>query len=428
MGRDSDGRRVTVPDGGYRCSIMVSYDLAITGGRCLVGGRLVRADIFIRDGRIARIARRSLPADRAIDARDSILLPGLVDLHVHLRDGDLAHKETFATGSAACAQGGITTAVDMPNNDPPTDTIGALEGREAAAARSSRIDFLINPALPFRGGPPPDVPAFGELFCYQHGTGALLDTPPPPKSLLMFHAESDRTDEGERECLPDLLADLHRRELANPVHLCHISTAAGLDAVRANPGATCEVTPHHLLLTTRPEDPLFRVRPPLRRSHDVTALWQGVTDGTVTTIGSDHAPHSRAEKESGDPPCGIPGAPTMLPLLFTAFLRRRLPLSLLARLTSENPARLLGLYPAKGALREGSFADMVVVRKEEGRIRAEDLYTMARSTPFDGHRTAGTVVATVRRGEVIYLHDHITSSGGGRNVKGLLKELRTKNA
>ncbi|MDP6626546.1 MAG: dihydroorotase family protein [Methanopyri archaeon] len=407
---------------------MVSYDLAITGGRCLVDGCLVRADLYTRNGRIARIARQPLPADRAIDARDCILLPGLVDLHVHMRDGGLAHKETFATGSAACAQGGITTAVDMPNNDPPTNTIVALKERETAAARSSRIDFLINPALPFRGEPPPDVPAFGELFCYQHGTGALLDIPPPSESLLMFHAESEQTDEGERACLPDLLVDLRRRELANPVHLCHISTAAALDAVRANPGISCEVTPHHLLLTSRPEDPLYRVRPPLRGSSDVTALWHGVIDGTVTTIGSDHAPHSRAEKENGDPPCGIPGAPTMLPLLFTEFLRRQLPLARLARLTSENPARLLGLYPAKGILREGSFADVVVVRKEEGRIRSEDLYTMARSTPFDGHRTAGTVVATVRRGEVVYLHGHITSSGGGRNVKGLLKELQTNNA
>jgi len=407
--------------GGYRCNIMESYDLAIIGGRCLMGGRLVRADLYTRDGRIARIARQSLPADRAIDARECILLPGLVDLHVHLRDGGLAHKETFATGSAACAQGGITTAVDMPNNDPPTDSIEALEAREVAAANSSRVDFLINPALPFHGGPPPDVPAFGELFCYQHGTAAMLDTPPPPESLLMFHAESDQTDEGERECLPDLLTDLRRRELSNPGHLCHISTAAALDAVRDHPGTTCEVTPHHLLLTKKTDDPLYRVRPPLRRSPDLSALWHGVADGTVTTIGSDHAPHSRAEKEGDDPPCGIPGAPTMLPLLFTAFLQRRLPLALLARLTSENPARLLGLYPAKGVLREGSFADVVVVRKEEGRVRAEDLYTMARSTPFDGHRTAGSVLATVRRGEVVYLHGHITSSGGGRNVKGLLE-------
>ena len=391
-------------------------------------GHLVRANIYTRDGSISRISRQHLPADRAIDARDCILLPGLVDLHVHLRDGGLANKETFATGTAACAQGGITTAVDMPNNDPPTDTIGALEAREAVAVRSSRVDFLINPALPFRGGPPPDVPAFGELFCYRHRTGAMLDTPPPSESLLMFHAESDCTDEGERACLPDLLDDLRRRELANPVHLCHLSTAAALDAVRSHPGTTCEVTPHHLLLTTKSGDPLRRVRPPLRRPSDVAALWRGVTDGTVTTIGSDHAPHTRAEKEGGDPPCGIPGAPTLLPLLFTAFLRRGLPLALLASLASENPARLLGLYPAKGVLREGSFADVAVVRKEAGRVRGEDLYTMARSTPFDGHRTDGTVVATVRRGEVVYLHGHITSSGGGRNVKGILKEIRTTDA
>lgn len=330
-------------------------------------------------------------------------LPGLVDVHVHLREPGGEHKETFATGTAAALAGGVTTVLAMPNTTPPITGETSLALAEERAATGARCDYGLflgatddNVALPVRL----QRRAAG-LKIYVNETFGPLRV----ESLDVIHAHV-RNWQG-----PGPVA-VHAEGLMvpalamlaivtdTPVHFCHISRAGEIIAIRAakEQGApiTCEVTPHHLWLT---EDdigrlgPLGMMRPPLARAADRDALWANLD--VVDCIATDHAPHTLAEKQSNSPPPGVPGLETILPLLLTAVHEGRLTRERLVELTSTRPREIFNL-PAQ----PDTYVE--VDPKAVWELPDAGWQTKVDWSPFAGMPVRGRVVQTVLRGEVAY--------------------------
>lgn len=448
-------------------------DLLIRGGTLVGEHAAVRADLAIRDGRVAAIVAhvgRDVHADAELDATGRYVLPGLVDGHVHFNEPGRTHWEGYATGSAAAAAGGITTVLDMPlNNDPPTLDGAALELKARAVADTSIVDYGL-----WGGIVPGNVHALAEL----HAGGVVaakafmchsgLDEYPGMDDAALsralraaaelglivgLHAESDELTTalgaeaqaaGRRdprawaesrptytEVEPVQRALLLARETGAAVHVVHVSTpeAAALIATARAAGvaATLETCPHYLALD---EDDLVRLgpiakcAPPLRPRPTVEALWQAVLGGQIDCIASDHSPCPPEDKQRGADDIwrawgGISGIQTLLPILLTEGVHRRgLPLTALVRLTSANPARRFGLYPRKGALAVGSDADATIVDLgAEWTLDAGQLRTRWPVSPFIGTVFRGRVEITIVRGRVVYRDGAVVAAPGhGRRV------------
>ncbi|MFB6219163.1 MAG: dihydroorotase [Halobacteriaceae archaeon] len=397
----------------------------------LADGR--RRDVLVRDGNIEAVGE-GLDGAPAIDARGRLLLPGMVDAHVHFREPGAPHKETWATGSRSAAAGGVTTVVDQPNTDPPTVTGRAVEEKAGLAARSL-VDYGIN------GGVTPDwepdslfaapVLALGEVFLAdstgEMGIDADLFADAAERAAaagvtVTVHAEDEqRFDDAARErsdadawsAFRTAEAEIAAVERALAVgdatgvdlHLAHTSTPEAVDRAAAA-GATCEVTPHHLFLSRAdlPELGTFgRMNPPLRSAERRAALFERVADGTVDMVATDHAPHTRAEKDASiwDAPSGVPGVETALPLLLAAAGRGELSYERVRDLTAAAPARVFDL-PGKGRIEAGRDADLALFDADETTdIRGEQLHSKCGWTPFEG--MAGVFPEwTMVRGEVVY--------------------------
>ncbi len=370
---------------------------------------------------------------------DRVILPGAMDLHVHFRDPGQTHKEDFRTGTAGAACGGVTTIVDMPNTTPPTDTLARYSAKLELADDRAHVDF----GLWAKGGPGTMQDRHWSRLeaavtgwkVYPYGLTArdlsatvagLLEA---SERVVMVHAEHpDRLGSGER--VRHLEEHTGHRSGAEPealrllaphddprLHLAHLSTAAALSLISQPPPgargddeadegsgtrqrtseaphaphggwqATSEVTPHHLLLATKMESlGLFgKVDPPLQRRSDNAALWQALNRGLIDMVASDHAPHTPEEKESDEPPSGMPGVETMVPLMLQAVRDRRWDLDQMVEAMCSAPAKRLCLDGVKGRLAEGCHADIMVVNlKEPVKIRADDLHSRCGWTPYEG--------------------------------------------
>ena len=391
-------------------------------------------DVRVEGERIAAVERRLSSDEREIDADGKLLLPGMVDAHVHFREPGFPDKETWASGSRAAAGGGVTTVVDQPNTDPPTiDGERVAEKQELAA--ESLVDFGIN------GGVTPDwcpddllaepLFALGEVFLAdstgEMGIDADLFADAVQQATargipVTVHAEdADRFDASARERddadawsafrTPEAeRVAIERacevgREAGAQLHIGHASTPAGIDRA-AEAGMTCEVTPHHLLLSRDdlPELGTFgRMNPPLRSEQRREEVFERVADGTVDIVATDHAPHSRAEKSSSiwDAPSGVPGVETALPLLLAEAHEGRLSYERVRDLTAANPARVFDL-PRKGRVETGKDADLALFDPDTTReIRGEQLHSRADWTPFEGW-TGVFPEWTMVRGEMVY--------------------------
>jgi dihydroorotase len=383
----------------------------VLAGRAWVRGRALPCEIGIAEGRIARIGR-ALPASetagaRVVRLRRGLLLPGAVDAHVHLREPGFPQKETIATGTLAALHGGVTTVLDMPNTQPPVVDRAALADKAERFAAHSRVDWGLHAMVDseLRSfalgsapvgyklylGPSTHVGAFpaarlGEALARAAGTGRplvvhaehpdLLRDDPDPGAARPAEAEW-RAVQALQDAAPERIALL----------VAHCTTARGLQLAR-RAGFAAEVSPHHLLLDHGALAELgarAKVNPPLRGPRERAALWQAFARGKASTLGSDHAPHTLAEKAQGldKAPAGMPGVETMLPLLLARVRARALPLGVLVRAACERPAELFGL--AKGRIAPGSDADLVHV--ELGHVtavRARDLHSKAGWTCFEG--------------------------------------------
>ena len=438
----------------------------------LADGR--RRDVRVDGERIAAVAaaeslRTDADADAdadtdtdepVVDADGRLLLPGAIDVHVHFRQPGDPHKETWATGSKSAAAGGVTTVVDQPNTNPTTTTGEAFE-EKAALARDSLVDYGINGGVTEEWDPDSlfacslfalgevfladstgDMGIDADLFADAVGRAAAADVPVTvhAEDATLFDesarqgnaggtgrdADADRwsafrTADAEAAAVEravEVAADSRAQ-----VHIAHTSTPEGIDAAAAA-GATCEVSPHHLLLSRDDLDELGtygRMNPPLRSEERRRAVFERVVDGTVDMVATDHAPHTVAEKEQGlwDAPSGVPGVETMLPLLLEAARRGDLSYERVRDLTATTPAEVFDL-PRKGRVEAGADADLVLVDPDRPReIRGDDLHSKCGWTPFEGWQGVFPDLTLVR-GHVVYeREDGVDRFGAavGENVR-----------
>jgi dihydroorotase len=395
----------------------------------ILGGRVVdpaskinrRMDVIVRGGLIEALSRRARPrkSDRVLDASGLLVLPGLIDMHVHLRDPGMKAAEDVGSGTRAAAAGGFTTVVCMPNTKPVLDNPKLLK---ALLRKKARVRVLPAPALSLglRGKRLSNIEALaragaGALSDDGIGTadgeilGAALRRGMNCGLTVLVHCE----DHGLRgRVAEDRATRAALRALKNSggrLHIQHVSTAGALSAVKSAKKSglpvSCEVTPHHLFLTVNDvqDDPNMKMNPPLRNERDRLALLRGLRDGTVDAIASDHAPHTRAAKVRGfeKAPYGVTGLETMLPLTLRLVREKHISLTRAVELLTRGPARALGI--AAGTLKPGSPADVSVVDPgHEWRVIPSRMKSRSRNTAFAGFTMRGKTEWTIVAGRVVY--------------------------
>ena len=401
-------------------------------------------DLFVENGKIAPLHRvpGDLPPDRILDASDKIVAPGLVDMHVHFRDPGLTYKEDILTGTDAAAAGGVTTAVCMPNTKPVIDTPETVRYVLDKGAES-KINLLTYAAVT-RGQLGRELTDIEAL--YQAGAAAFSDDGVQLQSaslmrqalqnakvrdlLICSHCEDTdmvqnyAVNEGiisKRLGLPGRPAIAEELMVARDamlaletgarVHICHVSTAGSVEIIRhyKAKGArlTCETCPQYFTLTediVPAKGAMARVNPPLRTAADMEAIIEGLRDGTIDVIATDHAPHSDEEKSRPlpDAPSGMSGLETSLAVTYTRLcLQLDFSVSEILRLMSTAPAKLLGLE--KGRLAVGDDADLIIFDPAENwTVDTARFHSKGHNTPFAGSLLTGRVKYTVCGGKVVY--------------------------
>ncbi|MEW6543650.1 MAG: dihydroorotase [Nitrospirota bacterium] len=423
--------------------------LLIKGGRVIDPGRINGpADVLIENGKIAavgpnlKLARNGDPGLQILDATGKLVVPGFVDLHVHLREPGFEYKETILTGTAAAVAGGFTSVCCMPNTNPVNDNQSITEFilDQARAAGNARV-FPIGAIT--KGSEGKELAEIGDLR--RAGCVAISDDGRPVMNSLVMrrameyalafdlpvidHCEDLHLSEGgcmnegfvsTQLGLPGIPSaaedvmvarNLALAELTGArLHLAHVSTAGSVRMVREAKArglrVTAEACPHHFTLTeeaVRGFNTHAKMNPPLRTWQDVHAIKEGLRDGTIDVIATDHAPHAAQDKqrEFADAPFGIVGLETALPLTLALVEEGILPLEgAIAKLTTE-PARVFSL--AQGSLAPGADADLAIVDPERSwEVDPARFRSKSRNTPFAGWKVKGRVTATLVSGRIVY--------------------------
>lgn len=434
--------------------------ILISNARILRESKLARANILVVDSKVESVTEnKQAMADETIDAKGRIVIPGLVDGHAHLYDPAFTYREDFTSGTSAAAAGAVTSVVEMVLTT-PVDSADRVRVKIEAGRRSSLIDFSLHagmmnlnnlgniPAISQLG-----VRSFKTFTCKpyhadDHTLMSLMRETSMNHSILDVHAEDeDVANENLRklkasgrkdpmahaEWKPNLAEELAVKKLLQfargigaRIHISHLSTREGIEAIRKakreGVKVTAETCPHYLTFTRRDmkkQGPYLKMNPSLKGPEDVEALWRGLRDGTVDIVTSEHAPGTRAEKEPGWKDIwkawgGVPAIETMLPILLSEGVNKhRITLSTLQRVCCENPARIFGFYPRKGAIREGADADLVIVDlKLRRKVKASELHQKVDWTPYEGRTVKGWPVMTMRRGEVIFKDGQLLAKPG----------------
>ncbi|MDP2750501.1 MAG: amidohydrolase family protein [Nanoarchaeota archaeon] len=394
--------------------------LLIKNARLLENGTPVTRHIYVANGKIKKFLRpsdkKSVNADKVIDAKNNYVLPGLIDAHVHFREPGMVHKEDFLSGSKAAAAGGVTTFIEMPNTKPPTLTVKELHEKRMLAKKS-----IVDYGFHF-GSSTDNLSEIKKVWQNEHNriastkvfmnisTGKMLIEDDvllkkifSASKMITVHAEGKKIEKAVE------MSNCANRKL----HLLHISLASEMDFIKKTKKAskyTVEVTPHHLFLTERfVKDrknlkAIGKMFPSLKTQKDRMALWNGIYKGFVDTIGTDHAPHTIEEKsvDFDKAPGGVPGIETMLPLLLDQVNKCNLTLTQTVNLTSTNPAKIFGIKN-KGSMSVGHDADLVIVDlKKTKKVKNEELFTKCKWSPFDGLSLKGWPITTIVRGNVVF--------------------------
>jgi dihydroorotase len=439
-------------------------DSVLTNAKAYLNKEVVDCSIAIENGKIFKIGKEThMPnADEKINLRSMLVLPGLIDVHVHLRDEEKAYKEDFYTGTAAAAVGGMTTVLDMPNNTPVTMSPETLKnrmqiaerrvivnvgfysefpndlGRVAGIVAQGAVGFKLFMAHQVGGLNIDDDKALQEAFTAVGESGVPVAVHAEDKALLsanearlkranshdapaFLKAHSERVEFKAVERLLAISAQTDAR-----LHFCHMTTEEGLNAVveakKSGRNVTCEVTPQHLLLSNADFERcglMLTMMPPLRGKNHVEALWKGVADGWVDVLGSDHAPHALVEKSAEsvwDVKVGVPGLETTLPLMLTMVRKNRISLAHVVQLLSEKPAELFNLRD-RGDLAQGRKADLTVVDfNRKFRIDASKFHSKAKYSPFDGWDVQGRPVKTFVNGLLVMDEQEIVAKAGSGGI------------
>lgn len=409
--------------------------------------RKTPADVLIRDGVINQVSQSiTVSADSIIDATGLLLIPGMVDTHVHLRVPGEEYKEDFVTGSASALSGGVTTVCDMPNNKPPITTVAQLQEKIAQAKKEGAVDIRC-----FIGATKDNMDELkaaegiavgvkvAPYFTGVDGTKLIDDDASLEKLFAMrlkmpvvVHCEDERmVGEHSVKLRQYGGADIHSRlrsvdsavtalkriisivkKTDSAVHITHVSskrelsliTKAKKDRIRI----TCDVTPHHLTFTDRDvvsRGHTLKVNPPVRSEADVAALWDGLVSGTVDCVATDHAPHTWEEKTAEsywDVPSGLPGLDTALLLMLDRVDDEYFTLQRMIEVTSTMPAKLFGLS-GLGSLNKGSTADLVLVNMHAPTVITRPyLHTKAQWSPWMGYLFRATIRTVIRGGAVAF--------------------------
>lgn len=435
-----------------------TYDLLIKGGTLVNQDGAGVRDVGVREGRIVAIG--SLEAARAgevIDARGLHVLPGVIDSQVHFREPGLTHKEDLETGSRAAVLGGVTAVFEMPNTKPLTVTEADLAAKVAAARHRMHCDFAF-----WVGGTRENAGEVAELerlpgaagikVFMGSSTGSLLVAEDEGVAAILantrrraaFHSEDEfRLEErkplrraGDALSHPvwrDEIVALRctqrlvriARENGARIHILHISTGDEIDFLRVHKDlVSCEVTPHHLTLSTDDDGHLgtrIQMNPPVRDAAHRARIWEGVAQGIADILGSDHAPHTPEEKAKTypDSPSGMTGVQTLVPIMLDHVAAGRLSLSRFVDMTSAGPARLFQIA-GKGRVAVGYDADFTVVDlKREVTITDDWIASRSKWTPYHGRKVTGWPVGTIVRGRRVAWEGELTGPSQGEAVRFL---------
>jgi dihydroorotase len=440
--------------------VAVLAQLTVTNGQVLIAGELVKADLIVEDGKIAGISRnQGLPeAEATIDAAGLVVLPGVIDTHVHAREPGYTWKEDFASASRAAAVGGITMFVDMPNTDPVPSTLERYLEHRALADEKSVIDFN-------HWGMPTDlaeIPKIAEAGAvgfkffmksahYPYGDDVaiinharILETfraiaaverrivVHPHNQDIWEYASEESTKQGKTdwaawnavtygdhdviETTPIALLAILAEATGVDLRILHIQGRPQLRVTRmlkeAGFGFTAETNPWAV----------FRIDPiGIQSPEDVEANWEAMRDGTIDIIASDHAPHTKEENDAAKAGNSFQSVVAAYPLVehylslyLTEVGNGQMSLAQLSRLTSENVARHLGLYPKKGAILVGSDADLAIVDLEKEAVLGETLPVHSKMgfTPLHGRKVKGVPVYTTVRGSIVMDHGKVIAPAG----------------
>jgi allantoinase len=456
--------------------------LRVSNGHLVTPDGVIAADVICDDGRISGIVEHGADviSDEQLDVTGKLVFPGFIDPHVHSRDPGMTHKDDFAHATLGALTGGVTTVLEMPNAIPPVDSLEVFHERRAHHEKSAWTDFGLwglslgetnldqmgplfeagvvavklfwgyalrrdNRSLVYNTADeapenllmPPDNGAVLNLFSEIARVGGLLAAHCEDRDIL---AASERALGHPIESYQDLLAARPDTAEAATIalaaefsaatgcrfHVVHMASAAGLEVVRAarrrGIRISAETCPQYLTLTDTDYPrvgPVMKVYPPVRHQTDQNALWQGLAEGSLVSVGSDHAPHTTEEKARGlsTQPAGAVGCETFGPVMVDAMLRGKISPERFAEVMSTATARLYGLYPRKGIIRPGSHADLTIVDPEAiHTIRNEKLVAKQPVSPWHGTELRGVPVAAVLGGEVAMRNRQPVGERRGRFV------------
>ena len=373
---------------------------------------------------------------RIIDVKEKLIMPGVIDVHTHMREPGIIYKEDFKTGSRACAKAGITTFYDMPNTIPTTTTLENLLEKKKLASKKSIVNFGFH----FGGSKNDNIEEIKEVLKNSEAntvkifmnvtTGEMLIEDDKilrkvfeNSELVLVHAENDMIHKA---------IELNKN-YGKGLYVCHIPSAEELKKVisaKKNKELNtkdhpiyAEVTPHHLFLNTEIRESternkmLLRMKPELREKSDNEFLWEAINQGEVDTIGTDHAPHLISEKLEKIT-FGMPGVETSLALMINAFNERKISLETIQKLMCENPAKIMKIEK-RGKLQEGFFADIIVVDTQKDWIVGVDdtIESKCGWTPYENWKLKGKNTMTIVNGKIIYENGKINDIHKGKGIK-----------
>jgi allantoinase len=463
----------------------MEYDLILKNALIKNHDTEYKAHLFVQGGKVARIDSTSgsivESAKRIVDVDGLTVLPGMIDAHIHSREPGLTEKEDFYYATRAAAVGGITTVLDMPNSSPPVHNAEIFNEKAKLFESKAFVDFglwgialgnqnidslqeIISEGvvgIKFFWGyalekdsyklvynytkgmpdviPPPDDGEVFQLFREMGKTNVPLGVHLENNSIisaLISEMENKENDyKSFLEARPNITESvsiqtgiLFAKETGAHLYVVHMTSKEGTEMVRQaqreGVNVTAETCPQYLFMTDEDYQQLgtmMKVYPPIRRKADQDALWQGVLDGTISTIGSDHAPHTLEQKMNDniwEAPAGFAGVETIFPLMLHAVCNGKIPLARLVEVMSVNPAKVFGLYPRKGSIQVGCDADFTIVNLQgKTTIKNDNLHSKNPLTPFNGKELDGSVMMTIVRGNIVAENGKIVGEPSGKLIR-----------
>ena len=384
-------------------------------------------DILIEDGVITKIDENiQAEGHEIVDAQSNYVLPGIIDVHTHMRDPGLTHKEDFTSGSKACARGGVTTFIDMPNTIPVTVTEKALMDKKNMMVGRSYVDYGFH----FGGSKKDnseeikkvlDKVASTKIFLNMSTGDMLIENEKVVENIfreskiISVHAEEGMVEKAIEFC----------KKYDKELYLCHLSKASEIELLKQAKAEGVkvfgEVTPHHLFLNvddvnaTERSKMLLRMKPELKEKSDNEALWKALADGTLDSIGTDHAPHLIEEKLA-KLTYGVPSVENSLEMMLNGVKENKITFERLIEVMCKNPAKIFKIKN-KGDIAVGYDGDLVIVDiNDNSPIKDDKVITKANWTPFENCNRGGRVLTTILRGEIVYNKGNFNGIHG-REVK-----------